>query len=294
MEENTRFNTLGEQMRQAREARGLSQATLARPEFTPGLINAIEHNTLRPSRTVLAVLAPRLGLAVDDLRVLDIPNLDVPDLAALDEDVAYQLDHVKRHINLHRGSEALALVEEAADSCHLYLDQLSIGTRYRLHRMRGMAYLRLAAPARAHQELEIALPLAYQLDDPQEAVRVRNALGTVYYTQDMAVQALEQHEACLHAIQAGAVKDLTLRLTIYYNLGNDYWAINENVRAISMYKEALEVLDDLDDPPKRAGVCWGLRLAYQAQDDLDRAKLYAGEALQIYEAAQDSLSTAQV
>jgi tetratricopeptide (TPR) repeat protein len=125
------------------------------------------------------------------------------------------------------------------------------------------------------------------LDDPQEVERTRNALGAVFYAQDLPQQALEHHLRCAQAISEGVVKDPTLRLTIYRNLANDYWALKNTPQAIAAYKEALALLEDVNSLEQQAGVYWGISLAYKDEGDLIRAKLYAKQALTIYESAQN-------
>jgi len=285
--------SLGQRLRQARRARGLSQEALGQPEFTKSYISAIERGITRPSLKALEFLARQLAIPITDL-LSAIPPADEPDLAAIDAEVGFQLDHAKVLLNTQQGGEALRLLNTVAQQYAADLDRLALGTRYRLYRLRGVAYLREAEPGSARRELDLALSLARQLGDAQEVERVRNALGAVFYAQDMPGAALEQHLQCLHALHTGVVKDLNLRLSIYSNLANDYWALNDLTQAISIYHESLTFLDDVNNLERQAGIYWGLSLAYRSEGDLDRAKLYAARALPIYEAAHNWIAAAQM
>jgi tetratricopeptide (TPR) repeat protein len=119
-------------------------------------------------------------------------------------------------------------------------------------------------------------------------------IGAAFYQQDMPRLALEQHEQCLRAIHSGAVKDLNLRLNIYTNLANDYWASDDVEQAIGVYHESLKLLDDINNLERQSGIYWGLSLAYQKAGDLDRAKLYGAQALTIYEASNNLTSAARM
>ncbi|HWI62289.1 MAG TPA: helix-turn-helix transcriptional regulator, partial [Symbiobacteriaceae bacterium] len=55
------MDTLGDRIRQARLAAGLSQQQLAGPELTRSFICRIEHGKVRPSRQTLEEFARRLG-----------------------------------------------------------------------------------------------------------------------------------------------------------------------------------------------------------------------------------------
>src|ERR1700730_1490296 len=58
------MNSVGDRLRYARTARGLTQAQLARGVATKGLISQIECNRTTPSLSRLRLLADRLGLPV--------------------------------------------------------------------------------------------------------------------------------------------------------------------------------------------------------------------------------------
>jgi transcriptional regulator with XRE-family HTH domain len=283
---------LGARLREARRARKLTQEAVAQPEFTKSYISAIERGRARPSLRALTLIAGRLAIPVAELLTLDAPGPAHPDLAALDEDCAYQLDHVKLLIHTNQGSDALRLLAEIVQTYGALFGQFSLATRYRFFRLQGAAYVRVNEPDSARTALEHALTLAEQLADPQELYRTRNVLGAAFYQQDLALQALEQHEACFRAIQQGVVRDPHLRLNIYTNLANDYWALQQLEQAIAVYHEARLLLDDVIHPERQAGVYWGLAESYRATGDLDRAKLYAWQALGIAEAGANQAAVA--
>lgn len=285
--EHNPLSTLGERLRRARLERGMSQENLAQPEFTKSYVSAVERSKARPSLKALELMARRLGIPVSEfLAAVPATGSDI-DIAALDEDLAYQLDHAKLLITTERGHEAIRIINAAEQEYSAYFDQMSEPTRYRFYRLRASAYLRVGEPGSARTDLNRAIALAEQMADPQEVERARNVLGVVFYEQDLPQQALEHHRLGLQAIHNGIVKDPTLRLNIYRNLANDYWALKDTPQAIATYKEALSQLEDLSNLEQQAGIYWGLSLAYKDQGDLTRAKLYARQALTIYEAAQN-------
>ena len=234
-------------------------------------------------------MARRLGVPLNEFLIATPPSGADVDVAAMEEDLTYQLDHAKLLITTEQGDEALRLIDAAQQEYSPYFEQFSTETRYRFYRLRALAYLRVNEPGSARPDLDRAITLAQQLEDPQELERARNALGVVFCQQDLPQQALEHHRLCLRAIHEGVIKDPTFRLNIYRNLANDYWALKDTPQAIAAYKEALALLEDTSSLEQQAGVYWGLSLAYKDEGDITRAMLYAQKALTIYEAAEISL-----
>jgi tetratricopeptide (TPR) repeat protein len=123
---------------------------------------------------------------------------------------------------------------------------------------------------------------------------VQNALGLAYYQQNQSQMALDHHLQALRLVKNKEARDMSLRLSIYRNLANDYWAVSDLPRAISMYQEALDVLDGMNDLPHQAEIFWQLAMAYRAKSDWTNAKLYATRALHIFEAADNSTEAAAI
>jgi tetratricopeptide (TPR) repeat protein len=288
------LESLGQRLRQARLERHMSQEKLAQPEFTKSYVSAVERGKARPSLKALELMARRLEIPMNELLHAAPPTEGLPDLPALQADLSYELDAAQMLINTNRADEALRRINAAEQTAGPHLSEFDHDTRYRLYYLRARAYLRLAEPASARHELQQAMSLAQQRGAEEDVERVRNDIGGAFFEQDMPGLALEQHKQCLHAIQTGVVKDLNLRLSIYSNIANDYWALNDVEQAIGVYKESLELLEDTNNLERQSGIYWGLSLAYRAAGDLDRAKLYAGRALSIFEAADNLVAAAKM
>ena len=276
---------VGRRLLAARRARGLSRAALAGPELSAAFVRAVETGRHLPSRRAAGLLATRLGLDPAALPNPPAHPAAAPDLAALDEDVQYQLAVAKGLMNAAGGDAARAVLDAAVAPAGPDLAALPLATRYRYHRLRGLTFLRDRAPAAAGPDLARAFALAAALGDAQEVERVRNALGAAAYEQDLPARARRLHEEGVHAITAGRVKDLNLQVVIYSNLANACWALGDYTQAIAAYHEARALLDDVNNPERRGGIYWGLAQCHRARGELVRARLYAAEALRLYTAA---------
>lgn len=90
---------LGRRIRNLRQDRGLSQDDLARPDYTAAYISHIEHGKRRASQEVLAHVATRLGLTVDQLVTGRDP----------DEDLRLEIETQEAVAQIHGGESARAL-----------------------------------------------------------------------------------------------------------------------------------------------------------------------------------------
>ncbi len=280
------LKSLGARLRHVRRARHMTQEALAAPQFSKRYVRAVEHSKVQPSRLALEFLAQRLAVPVTYLLDGAVPADLLPDLFALGEDLAYQIDRARWEIDQSRPTDALPLLAAAEQAYAFCWQDISPAIRYRLHYARAAAYIRLAQPEPARAELARAQPLTMFMPEGAEATeRVRNALGATYYQQAQVGRALALHSECLQAINSGIVKDWNLQLLIYTNVANDHLALNEPAAAIEAYKDSLHLLEDVSNRERRAATCWGLSMAYKAQNDWRWARVYAVQALDLYAAA---------
>jgi tetratricopeptide (TPR) repeat protein len=284
--------TFGQFICKARLGRGLSLEELGAPELTASYIDALERGAVVPSQLALEVLARHFGVAVAELLRVH-PKLETePDISAFEEDLHLQLNRAKPLLDEGRTEEALDAINKAEQGVLPYMKYMSWQARYRIPYLRGRAYLPLGKLADGQAELETALELVGA--DLETVARVRNLLGVAHYLQGHPKEALLEHKEGLRAAEDGLVKDLNLRLTIYGNLANTHWALNDFQEAIRFYKESLRVLQNLNDVKHQAAVYWGMMMAYRALGDRAQAKLCGLKALEIYEAEHDVRSTASM
>lgn len=283
---------VGARIREIRRQKGLTQAALAGGGFSKGYVSALERGAVRPSFKALEVLARRLEVPVSELLSATQQLSAKPDLEALQEDLVYQANYAKMLIRTGQVQEALRLIDDIEKSAQPYQASLSPGVTYLVPFLRGRAYLQVLAPDLARPELEMALEIAKT--KPEASASVRNLLGVVFFELSQPRLALEQHLLCLESIQTHVINDLNFRVNVYRNLANDYWAINEPRQAIGVYKEALPLLEDLNDMQQQAMAFWGMAMAYKMSQDWPHARLYATRALHIYEASDNRAQAAAI
>ncbi|MEO8287106.1 MAG: tetratricopeptide repeat protein [Chloroflexota bacterium] len=205
----------------------------------------------------------------------------MPDIEMFAEEVRQQINYAKMLVREERVDEALRLIAEIEEKARPHYDELPASIVYLIPFVRGRAYLQIKQPSLAQAELEAALKLSGS--DLEGQARVQNLLGVAFSQQEQPYLALQCHLSSVRAIMEGRVMDFNLRINVYRNLATDYWALNSFSDAINVYKEALHVLKDLNEPQQQADIFWGLALAYKAQGKGRYARLYIARALQVYQ-----------
>ncbi|HEX9990937.1 MAG TPA: hypothetical protein VGE45_20960 [Chloroflexia bacterium] len=203
------------------------------------------------------------------------------DKKQLAEEFEARINYAKMLIRDGQVDDGLRVIEEVEQQYSPYFDNLPPQLRYLIPYSRGRAYLQIKQPSRARIEFETAVRLAGP--DIEARARSQNLLGAALYAEEQPSSALKYHLVCVTAIVQGPIKDLVFRLSVYQNLANDYWALNEIELAIGAYKEALLLLEDLDAPDRQADIFWGLSLAYKARKEWRYARLYVKRAIQLFQ-----------
>ena len=284
--------TLARRVRRLRIERELTQQELGHLEFSRHYVNAVERGRVQPSTATLQLLAARLAVGPETLQAVATPPALNPTPALVAEDMAYQLAQLRPLLNKDPAS-LLQQLEAIAQEYARFLRRVEGPARFWFHYLYGAAHLRSGEPCRAIPKLAAALAAGAHACEDLE--RARNAMGAAFFMLDQPAQALKWHEQCLQAIcPGGAIQDKNLRLLVYTNLAADYWALNDSKQAIAYYQEALTLVDEVQNDERRAAIYWGLGLAYQAQGNLDRAKLYTYRALELQRALKNRANIAQL
>jgi HTH-type transcriptional regulator, quorum sensing regulator NprR len=300
----TKFSAIGVRIRKIRKEQGLTQEQLGSPQFTKGYISALERGSVRPSLKALEFIAARLELPLAYFVAVaqegDGNSDRDRELESVQEELNYQYNYahmLMREANNDSGNEALTVIQAAEDSARSYQYRLPARIRYRAPLLRGQAHLRADEPAPGIRELEQALAATLTgpgSPDPRAEARARNALGLAFYELNQPKSACEQHTMCLQAIESGAVQDPQLHLSVLHNLANDYMALDDRRQAIGAYNKALAYADDVDGAERQAQIYWEVATKCRAAGDWEGAKMYATQALHIYEAVDTWTSAASM
>lgn len=264
---------LGERVRTARKALGLSQAQLAGEELTKGFISQLESGLVRPSIRSLQVIATRLAKPLDyfigDEPLAAGKRLAFHRLAA--EAAAEQRDWpaVRRSVEaaLEQGPDGreraqllylVARAESASRSFERVFDLVSEAVGLvepatdptlaaQLLYVRGTAYGELGQVGAASEALEAAKDLIerFEVVDPRLRSRVIGALGTAYRRLNRTTKAISAYQEALAA--ASRSSELTFAARVLMGIAATHYDSGELDTAIATYRRALDLFQRVTD-----------------------------------------------
>lgn len=266
---------LGERLREARVAAGLSQAQLGAPYFTRAHVSAIELGKIRPAMRSLEHMA----------RKLDKPSsyfLDDAEVERTRRERELEMASIAGLLTFASAGEALRRAEKLLDGGNLSVRETC---RLRLHA--GSALNLLHRGGDGIKTLTIAQRLADELgDEPLErAADYQLAVATRIAGNPRG--AREMLERVLRRIESAKPPDQLLRLRVLITLGGSAQDLGEPQAATTYYQQALEWSSEIGDLARIAFIHQGLGNAHRALGDHDAAAGHYQKALASAELGKD-------
>lgn len=265
---------VGQRLRQAREAAGLTQRELSFEGCTAAYVSRIEAGARVPSLQILHEFAKRLGVTPEYLATGRPAGEDVSS-ELLEAEVALRLGDEERAAQLYEAARA-----NADSAAALVRVQLGLG---RLALRRDEIAQGIDLLERAVQSGELA---------PGDASAAANALGRGYVMQSRYDEAFAIFERFLDEARSRADHFDEVRFSVL--LANAYIDHGDYGRAHATLGEVLDVARQTVDPLLRASLYWSQSRALLSQGEPDRAAEYARLALATLRASEQTLEAARV
>ncbi len=266
--------TLGERVRAARHARGLSQSQLAGEELTKGFISQVESGLVRPSLRSLQVLATRLGKSLDyflgDELISSAKRATFHMLAA-------QAAAERRGWYEVRSSAEAALLEEPAPR-----------ERAKALRLLATADLSTGASESAFERVQQGLAVLQPAADPVEYAQLLYVRAMNYSAMGQLAAATESYEAARDVVDRYEVTDPRLRSRILVALGTMYRRLNRTTKAMSSYEAALALASRTSELDLAARGYMGVAVSLYDSGELDGAIGNYERALELFERVSDT------
>ena len=258
------MNSVGERLREARLARGLTQEQLARGVATKGFISQVECNRATPSLAKLRLIAERLGLPLGHFTGDHSPL-----------ELTYLRKSAELAVKAKEPAHALALLEEAGPIAR------TANERADLQRIRGMALDALERLPEALIALQTAAADAPP-DDPELNGAIYTEIATVLNEQEQFNFAVEAGRRALLWLDRAKHADPAQRARVLTNLGRSCWGLGQLEQAYQFSLQALEAATDAESLFRIANAHMSLGVTARAKGLFDEAIEHCNRALEIH------------
>jgi len=258
------MNSVGERLREARLARGLTQEQLARGVATKGFISQVECNRATPSLAKLRLIAERLGLPLGHFTGDHSPL-----------ELTYLRKSAELAVKAKEPAHALALLEEAGPIAR------TANERADLQRIRGMALDALERLPEALVALQTAAADAPP-DDPELNGAIYTEIATVLNEQEQFNFAVEAGRRALLWLDRAKHADPAQRARVLTNLGRSCWGLGQLEQAYQFSLQALEAATDAESLFRIANAHMSLGVTARAKGLFDEAIEHCNRALEIH------------
>src|SRR5438067_6740598 len=258
------MNSVGDRLREARLARGLTQEQLARGLATKGFISQVERNRAVPSLPKLRVMAERLGLPLGHF---------TGDTSSLE--LVYLRKSAELAIRAEEPARALSLIDEGLGLI------ATANERADLFRIRGTALDalgRLQEALEAHQTAAAVAPP----DDPELNAAIYAEIATVLQQLEQFNAAIEANLRALNALDRCKHADPALRSRVLHNLGRENYALGQLEQADRHFQQAWTAALDAESVRRAATAHMSLGVSARAVGDLERAVEHCRSALEMH------------
>ncbi|HSL93996.1 MAG TPA: tetratricopeptide repeat protein [Bacillota bacterium] len=260
---------IGEQLRQLREERGLTQAQLAEGHTTPSYISYIERTNSLPSRKILRVLAERLSVPLGYFEVAQEKDRH-PTLMV-------DLERMRAYLELGELETAEKLSEEIRRSG---IDEKDASLRGRFALSLGLLYHHMGRSDDALRELRNALDLTRAASDWVGQTETALWLSTIHRRRGELELALRHGSTAVglvaeyEGIDPGLAHRARLELALTLHRMGDYEAVREVYESLKAYEADMS-------PEARARLYLGLSQTNLDYDNVTQALAYANQARQL-------------
>ena len=271
---------LGARIRTTRQRAGLTQSEVAGEEISVGYVSRIESGQRRPEAKLLAAIADRLSVTVDEL-LLGV----APDRVA---ELRLQLDHAELSLATGSPHEALEIVNRILTDVEVEeLDDLRRDAGYaRAGALEAVGDLQEAILVLEDLAETSPHDLAW-IDGLTSLSRCYRESGELGRAIEVATEGVRRVEE----LQLGGV-DEAIRLSL--SLASAYFEQGDSAYAARLCRRAIDKAEAIASPMAKAMAYWNSSAIESLRGNAAAALPMTRRALEIIEASDDARNTARL
>jgi tetratricopeptide (TPR) repeat protein len=264
---------LGQRLRSARVAAGLTQAELAGDEVTAAYISRIEAGQRRPEAKLLERMAARLDVELSSL-------VDAPVNQRADE-LRVRLDHAE--LSLVSGDAQTAL-----DSVDEVLAEESFADAEVVRRGRQVRALALEALGRSGEAIRLLEDLVTHPTPDVGWVKAVIALSRCYRESGDFARAIEVGERAGGMIDELGLAGTTEAIQLTVTIAGAYLERGDLAHALQMCERCIEDAERVHSPVAKASAYWNASVIESLRGNAGAALELAQKAIALFELGEDS------
>jgi tetratricopeptide (TPR) repeat protein len=272
---------LGQRLREARVAAGLSQAQLGSPYYTRAHVSAIELGKIRPAMKSLEHMAAKLGKAASYF-------MEDRQLEEQRGERAVAIARAHQLTAEGKAAEAIKILTPLLDQ-----EQTRLG-RAGVLRALGRAYWEAGLGAKSATVLQEALDIYRANGNAELIARTRAQLGMALHLLMSYAEAAEHFSEALRAMARGELRDPVLKVHVLHNLGLTFYQRNEFSLALEHFERAESEGADIGDPKWLASLFAGIGMSFHQLKDYDAALAYLGKSEILFESIRNKSRVAEI
>lgn len=264
---------IGERLKRARLAAGMTQQQLAGDRYTKAYVSALENGLAKPSIKALDYLAAQLGTTASQLMADDQPRW-----TRLEADLRLASGDWQSAVDAYS-----ALLEAKPD--------LALRAEVLLGRAEALA--RLDRGALAAADASQAAELFDSLGRPSDAALAGYWLSAAEYYQDNVAEAKAILHGILAKVRAGLRMQPDFKLRLLMALSSNEAREGNHDSALAYLEEVRGLADELDDR-RRAAFLFDLAHSYSETGDYEAALRSGYASLALFTAAETPIEVAKL
>ncbi len=277
---------LGQRLRSARQARGLTQGGVAKEIMSVAYLSRIESGHRQPTAPALQAIALRLDVSVESL-------LGEPDRREVDE-IRLALDYAELSLESGQTEDAEAHLGRAVD--HLALEHLVAARIDGLRERARLLHARALEATSQHDDavLELESLIEDRSTDGLTQIKAGIALSRIYRETGDLGRAIECGQRVMTHVEEAGLDACDEAVQLAVTVAAAHFERGDTAHAVRLCRKAISRAETLGSSRARASAYWNASVMQANRGDVTAAVPLAERALALLSEGQDARNLARL